>query len=212
MIVFDKCQEDDGKGEKVKVKEDINKNNRTRYSSSSSSSSRCQRYDVYKQNIQFLYQHLPHIQLIEFPNTAPLGKLVRVLYHILVTKRSSGAIQTNRVVIIQDDMPFVSSDINFDSIVQDMKFHTNLSYVSFNLPDRGIANMTFDKSLNKYATNAFGTELISNSTGNTYITTSVWTDNNYICSTQYLSTIIQKSYSTFFPEWYMMSQMKTYEK
>ena len=165
---------------------------------------KCERYEKYKNTLLHHIQHVDkrYIQTTEIPRHTPGRKLTRNLRHAL------SLVKTEFVVIVQDDMHFLRP-IPFADIAIDMlEWSNNLTYVSFSMAGRGSHNVTFDVEITGHA------EVVGHSTegpsfrnsSTSYMTTSIWTDNNYICPTHYIRNLVENCRMPY-PEWCQMKVM-----
>ena len=172
---------------------------------------RCQRYESYKNALYEKYvnfttraatQH--NVLIAETPSNATGNKLVRNLRNAL------SLVSTEFVVIVQDDMPFLNYEaIPFTDIVGDMLMWDNLTYVSFSMMGRGSNDPEFDIMITGHA-EVVGSSYIgpsSNTSTTSYMTTSIWTDNNFICRANYMRSLLASCKAPF-PEWCQMAAIR----
>eukprot|EP00977_Amphora_coffeiformis_P016595 scaffold5169_cov172-Amphora_coffeaeformis.AAC.26 len=176
---------------------------------SDNADTRCERFESYKKALREKYSNTTttgghNVVITGLPSNNATGrKLVRNLRHAL------SLVSTEFVVIVQDDMPFLKQrgrSIPFSDIVQDMLKWDNLTYVSFSMMGRGSHDPQFDVSITGHA-EVVGTSFVGPSNTSSYMTTSIWTDNNFICKTSYMSSLL-KTCQAPFPEWCQMAAIK----
>ena len=111
-------------------------------------------------------------------------------------------INTNYVLIIQHDLPFIQ-DFEIEKVIEDMKNNPELKHVRF--------NKRANKKISSDALNdLFGKQIISNNY--TYTRTPSWSDNNHICRSEYYKDIILKECNDGRPmEAFLISKSKTEE-
>eukprot|EP00037_Helgoeca_nana_P027521 m.315493 g.315493 ORF g.315493 m.315493 type:complete len:399 (+) comp27522_c1_seq9:297-1493(+) len=124
-------------------------------------------------------------------------------------------VKTPYVVAVQADMPFkYPEQLNFTNIALDMARYPELKYISFNFwsdnsvqRDRVMHGDQHKPSIDRIV----GDEMTSAATNLTYMRTTMWTDNNYVCRTKYLTSMVsvESAANVPFPEWVMKSSIIT---
>eukprot|EP00038_Savillea_parva_P018165 m.22536 g.22536 ORF g.22536 m.22536 type:complete len:392 (-) comp3999_c0_seq1:104-1279(-) len=127
-------------------------------------------------------------------------------------------VKTPYVCAVQHDMPFAyPAELNFTNIALDMARFPELKYISFNFWSDNSPERDAKMHWGNFYDWVVGDELQSPASNNTYMRTTMWTDNNYMCRTEYLTEMSSAGVrdKIAFPEWMMrggiVGDMKTAE-
>lgn len=156
------------------------------------------RWNEYKKNLKQLLEH-DHTTKLRFRNSWG---------HISQTLRLALAeVQTDYVLVVQHDLPFVQ-DIDLDALVHAMQSEPNFKHVRFNLRSNHPAGQdamttrragTLVEDRSYFFQQRFGPP----PSRLPLVQTLSWSDNNFVCSTRYLSDTILRPIGRFkvAPEW-----------
>lgn len=125
-----------------------------------------------------------------------------------VLKHGLQFVKTPFVCLVQHDMPFrFPGTIDFEAIALDMARFPELKYVLFNFWSDNSIRRDKDGNANHSYDYLIGEEMTSAASNITYMRTTSWSDNNYICRTRYILNMVNHPLykDVLFPEWIMKS-------